>query len=165
MSSRIGGIAAPQVSFTKIPSKLNFSVEIKTKTRISNADWSVWNYAGKQSKQKFFDAAANFIFLCRGLSFGLVLGCHLSATSWARLLAICDNGRICHMWRNPLFTVTRDFGSTVAGNFRPSRTAKGQRQRLFPVLVKGQAGGQNAPKNRKRSQIKVVLPDPADSRL
>ena len=64
------------------------------------------------------------------------------------------------MWRNPLFTVTRDFGSTVAGNFRPSRTAKGQRQRLFPVLVKGHARGQ-----KQKSPKLILLPDPADSRL
>ena len=163
MSSRIGGIAAPQVSFhcSKKPAKIqNSQLRIKTITK-TRALIGPSVLAGKKSKQisekqSFF--WNSFFFVC-------FLGCHLSTTSWARLLAICDNGRICHMWRNPLFTVTRDFGSTVAGNFRPSRTAKGQRQRLFPVLVKGQAGGQNAPKNRKRSQIKVVLPDPADSRL
>ena len=79
----------------------------------------------------------------------LILGCHLSATSWARFLAVCDHGWICHLRWNFIFTVTRDFGSCFTGNFRRSGTVEGQRQRLFPVLVKGQAAGQNAGKSQK----------------
>ena len=110
-------------------------------------------------KSNFQNCKTTFQFQSKNISFpktmfdieakNLILGCHLSATSWARFLAVCDHGWICHLRWNFIFTVTRDFGSCFTGNFRRSGTVEGQRQRLFPVLVKGQAAGQNAGKSQK----------------